>query len=104
MPRFADAWPPTEETPWPRSLTISRRLQRRSLSDRAKRHHRPPPSDEAGDTSPLSPGASLFRAFLRAGCDPELAYAAVEEAKMMAGENAAEHLGRLERPVTQHAK
>ncbi len=53
---------------------------------------------------PLSPGAALFRAFLRAGCDAELAYAAVEEVKMMAGENAAEHLTRLERLVSQHAK
>ena len=63
-----------------------------------------PPPEGAGDMAPLSPGAALFRAFLRAGCDAELAYAAVEEVKMMAGENAAEHLTRLERLVIQHAK
>ena len=63
-----------------------------------------PPSGEAGDTPPLSPAAALFRAFLRAGCDAELAYAAVEEAKMMAGENAVAALTKLERLVSQQAK
>ena len=62
------------------------------------------PSDEAGDTPPLSPAATLFRAFLRAGCDAELAYAAVEEAKVMAGENADAALTRLEQLVTQHGR
>ena len=55
-----------------------------------------PPADEAGDTPPLSPAAAFFRALVRAGCDAELAYAAVEEAKTMAGENADAALTRLE--------
>ena len=64
----------------------------------------PPPSDEAGDTPPLSPAAAFFGALVRAGCDAELAYAAVEEAKMMAGENADAALTRLEQLVTQHGR
>ena len=63
-----------------------------------------PPSDEAGDTPPLSPAAAFFRALVRAGCDAELAYAAVEEAKTMAGENADAALTKLERLVSQQAK
>ena len=62
------------------------------------------PSDEAGDAPALSPAAALFRAFLRAGVDAELAYAAVEEAKMMAGENADAALTKLERLVSRQAK
>ena len=63
-----------------------------------------PPSDEAGDAPPLSPAAAFFRALVRAGCDAELAYAAVEEAKTMAGENADAALTKLERLVSQQAK
>ena len=62
------------------------------------------PSDEAGDAPPLSPAAAFFRALVRAGCDAELAYAAVEEAKTMAGENADAALTKLERLVTQHGR
>ena len=63
-----------------------------------------PPSDDAGDTPPLSPAAAFFRALVRAGCDAELAYAAVEEAKTMAGENADAALTKLGRLVTQHGR
>ena len=64
----------------------------------------PPPSDEVSATPPLSPAAALFGALVRAGCDAELAYAAVEEAKTMAGENVVAVLTRLERLVTQHGR
>ncbi len=47
----------------------------------------PNPVDPPDKSVGLSKKGALFRALLKAGCDAEVAYTALEEARSMAGEN-----------------